>query len=83
MKLFVALSCLLLASIAAGNPIVKTYNSIDDFMAKNQGAKLIKMEAVDHEIDGSRSYAVGGRQTGKQPRDSTFSVNLIVRFHFR
>lgn len=65
MKLFVAFACLLLASIAAGNPIVKAYNSIDDFMAKNQGVKLIKMVATDHEIDGSRSYAVGGRQTGK------------------
>lgn len=67
MKIFVAFTLLLFVTFSTGKLISKVYNSIDEFKAKNPGVKLIKMDVFDHELDGSRTYSLGARQTGKNP----------------
>lgn len=64
MKILVAFTLLLLVSVSTGNAIAKVYNSIDEFKLIHPEVKLIKLIAEDHEVDGSRSYSLGHRQTG-------------------
>lgn len=66
MKMLVAFSLLLLVTISTGHVVSKIYNSIEEFKAKHPDVKTIKMTAEDHELDGSRSYSLGARQTGKR-----------------
>jgi len=63
MKIIFAVLLLTLISFAACN-VIKVFNSIEDFKAKNPEVKLIELEAVDHDLTDSRSYTLGARQTG-------------------
>lgn len=82
MKIILALIALLLVSFSSGNVIKKSFESIDEFVKLNPNAKLIEMDAYDHELDGSRSYSLGKRQTGLT--DIRKFRKLIKRnFHFR
>lgn len=65
MKILVAFTLLLFVSISTGNAITKVYSSVEEFKVKHPDVKLIKLIAEDHEVDGSRSYSLGSRQTGK------------------
>lgn len=78
MKVFLATILLALLSVAVSNPIVKTYSSIDEFKAKNPGVKLIEMDAYDHQIDASRTYSLGSRQTGINSPNLFYFFDLIV-----
>lgn len=68
MKLVLILSLFVFASTTTGNTISQVFGSIEDFKVKHPDAKLIKLAAEDHEYDGSRSYYLGVRQTGKHFR---------------
>lgn len=64
MKLICLLAVFLLVAAVDGK-FVKVYNNIDDFRQRNPEATLIKLDFEDHELDASRSYSLGRRQTGK------------------
>lgn len=49
---------------AVDGKAVEVYNNITEFKQRNPDTKLIKLDFEDHEIDASRSYSLGGRQTG-------------------
>ena len=64
MKIVLLLTLLAFASTSTGKAIVKVYNSIEDFKILFPDAKLIPLIAEDLEIDDSRNYSIGHRQTG-------------------
>lgn len=64
MKFFVAFAFCLFVSSSFGN-LIKVFKNIDDYKTLNPGVKLIELDVTEHELDSSRSYSIGGRQTGK------------------
>lgn len=64
--LFFVLAVFVATSSSSGDIGVTVYNSIEEYKTLNPNGRLIEMQAYDHEIDASRSYSVGARQTGKQ-----------------
>lgn len=66
MKLFSALFFVSAVTLTASEFVSTVYNSIEEFKAINPDAKIIQMTAQDHAVDGSRSYALGSRQTGRE-----------------
>lgn len=72
MKVVLSFALLALVSMSAGEVITTVYNSVEEFRAKNPGAKLIAMDVDVHELDASRSYSLGKRQTG---------LNLVVNLN--
>lgn len=65
MKLSVGFSLLFLASLSSADIPVTVYDSLEQFKETHPGVELIEMDAYDHQVDASRSYSVGARQTGK------------------
>lgn len=65
MKIVLFLALLVFASSSSGNAITKVYNSIEEFTVQHPDVKLIKLTAEDFEVDGTRSYSLGSRQTGR------------------
>lgn len=63
MKILLAFSLLLLASFSYSK-VITVYKSVDEFTLLYPDVKLIELVAEDHELDGSRSYSLGARQTG-------------------
>lgn len=63
MKLAV-LVCFAFISALNAKIIPTLYNSISEFKSDNPNATVIEMLSYDHELDGSRSYSIGHRQTG-------------------
>lgn len=85
MKLFLAFALLLLASFSSAKIAVTVFNSIEEFKVTNPKAKLIEMDLYVHQLDDSRSYTAGARQTGKKKKFKRLSkkgldMNL---HHFR
>lgn len=66
MKLFSALFFVSAVTLTASEFVSTVYNSIEEFKAINPDAKIIQMTAQDHAVDGSRSYSLGSRQTGRK-----------------
>jgi hypothetical protein len=65
MKILFGFALLLLVSFSNAKIAVTIYNSLDEFKATNPGVKVTKLQAYDHQVDASRTYSVGGRQTGE------------------
>lgn len=79
MKLILLLAAVVLLAYAEGKA-VSIYNDIEEFKQKNPGAKLIKLDYQDHELSASRSYTLGGRQTGKVNKPDASDIKLIAKF---
>lgn len=65
MKLIAAFTILLFVASSSAS-VIKVYRSIDEFKALYPDAELIEMDMMEHELDDSRSYSIGRRQTGKE-----------------
>lgn len=74
MKLFSALFFVAAVTLTASEIVRTVYNSIGEFKAINPDAKIIQMTAQDHAVDGSRSYALGARQTGRKNKRKSFAL---------
>lgn len=66
MKAFLAILLVSVVTLTTSEIVSTVYNSLEEFKAINPDAKIIKMTAQDHAVDGSRSYALGARQTGRE-----------------
>lgn len=51
-------------SVINGNEIQTIYSNINDFIEKNPGTKVIAMDVHSNNLNLSRSYSLGSRQTG-------------------
>lgn len=60
-------------SLVNGNEIQTIYSSINDFVEKNPGVKIIPMDTHSNHFNLSRSYSLGSRQTGTKNCD--FLIN--------
>lgn len=80
MKIVLLLTLLALASTSTGKAIVKVYNSIEDYRVEHPDANLIPLIAEDLEIDGSRNYSIGRRQTGKSMEKQEYVKNKAFLF---
>lgn len=70
MKIFLVFAGMLFASTAANSKVITVYKNIEEFTVLHPDVKLVQLIAEDHEVDGSRSYSLGARQTGKIPSDN-------------
>lgn len=66
MKIILGFLFMLVAYSSTANVPIATINSIESFKLKNPGVKVIEMDVYEHHVDASRSYSLGGRQTGKK-----------------
>ena len=68
MKLILGFVLLFLVSLSLATVPVTVYNSLEQFKTDNPDANIIELDAYDHQVDDSRSYSVGARQTGKKTK---------------
>lgn len=66
MKLILGFVLLLIVTLSLATVPVTVHNSLEQFKADNPDANIIELDAYDHQVDDSRSYSVGARQTGKK-----------------